>query len=401
MREYQIPTLGGEDWGDILRGLAQSCRRGRVLLVFDEISWLGFKDPTFLAKLKTAWDQHFKENPFLILILSGSQSTWIEKNILSSSGFVGRISYTLTLQELSLSDCNLFWGAKRDLISPHEKLKILSVTGGVPRYLEEIRPHLSAEENILKLCFHPEGFLFHEFEQIFSDLFSKRSIKYRKIVERLSEGDTDMEGIAKTLGRSKGGDIGGFLDDLINTGFVTRNYTWSLKKGRPTKLSRYRLNDNYTRFYLKAIAPYRHKIEMGLMDTLPPSFLSIMGFQFENLILARMNRLRLFNRLGIPSHEIVFSNPFFQTKTKQHRGCQVDLLIQTKFKTLYVCEIKFIGNEIDVSIVTEVQQKIKRLELPRNFSVRPVLIHVNGVSDSVIEKDFFSDIVNFGDLLKS
>lgn len=32
---------------------------------------------------------------------------------------------------------------------------------------------------------------------------------------------------------------------------------------------------------------------------------------------------------------------------------------------------------------------------------RPVLIHVNGVSDSVIEKEFFTNIVDFGNLLQS
>lgn len=400
MRDYHIPTLGGEDWGDLLRDLAQHCRTGRVLLVLDEISWLGFKDPTFLGKLKTAWDRSFKKNPHLVMILSGSQSTWIEKNILTSSGFVGRISYQLTLGELSLPECNLFWGSRKDSVSSYEKLKILSVTGGVPRYLEEMRPNLSAEENIRRLCFQPEGFLFHEFEQIFSDLFSKRSDKYKMIVERLADGDAVMEEIVKVLGRSKGGDIGQYLDDLCKTGFVTRDHTWSIQSAKTSKLSRYRLSDNYARFYLKTIAPNRHKIEAGLTSAFPPSWLGVMGLQFENLVLNRKNRLHLFDRLGIPDHEIVLSNPFFQTRTKQQGGCQIDLLIQTKFKTLYLCEMKFKGSEIDLGIVQEVQQKIERLQIPRNFSVRPVLIHVNGVSESVIGSDFFSHIIDFGELLE-
>ena len=54
-------------------------------ILFDEISWMGSKDPHFLGKLKNAWDQHFKKNPNLILILCGSASSWIEKNILSST----------------------------------------------------------------------------------------------------------------------------------------------------------------------------------------------------------------------------------------------------------------------------------------------------------------------------
>jgi uncharacterized protein len=106
-----------------------------VLLFFDEISWMGSKDPTFLGKRKNAWDLQFKKNDRLVFVVCGSASSWIEENLLSSTGFVGRISYRLTLEELPLPDCNRFWP---DSIATYEKFKILSVTGGVPKYLEEI-----------------------------------------------------------------------------------------------------------------------------------------------------------------------------------------------------------------------------------------------------------------------
>jgi hypothetical protein len=35
-----------------------------------------------------------------VFAVCGSASSWIEENLLSSTGFVGRISYTLTLEEL-------------------------------------------------------------------------------------------------------------------------------------------------------------------------------------------------------------------------------------------------------------------------------------------------------------
>ncbi|MBS0655597.1 MAG: ATPase, partial [Verrucomicrobia bacterium] len=162
MEELGIPRLPGNDWGDLFRDVANSCKGDRVLVVLDEISWMGAKDVTFLGQLKTAWDEHFTNNPHLIMILSGSQSTWIEENILASTGFVGRISYRLTLRELPLHVCNLFW-QRKEHISPYEKFKVLAVTGGVPRYLEEIQPHRSAEENIKQMCFESEGLLFNEF----------------------------------------------------------------------------------------------------------------------------------------------------------------------------------------------------------------------------------------------
>jgi len=33
----------------------------------------------------------------------------------------------------------------------------LSVTGGVPRYLEEVDPRVGAEENVRRLCFHADS----------------------------------------------------------------------------------------------------------------------------------------------------------------------------------------------------------------------------------------------------
>ncbi|WP_341812139.1 hypothetical protein [Wolbachia endosymbiont (group A) of Conops quadrifasciatus] len=70
---------------------------GKILLLFYEISWMGSKDPTFLGKIKNFWDIQLKNNNKLIFVVCGSASSWIEKNILSSTGFVGRISLTLTL----------------------------------------------------------------------------------------------------------------------------------------------------------------------------------------------------------------------------------------------------------------------------------------------------------------
>ena len=78
-------------------------------MVLDEITWMGSQDPTFLPKLKTAWDRYFKQNPQFVMILSGSNSAWISKNILSSTGFFGRVSLRLLLEELTLPECNMFW----------------------------------------------------------------------------------------------------------------------------------------------------------------------------------------------------------------------------------------------------------------------------------------------------
>ncbi len=51
-------------------------------------------------------------------------------------------------------------------------------------------------------------------------------------------------------------------------------------------------------------------------------------------------------------------------------------------------------------MIREVQAKIDRLNMPKGFSCIPILIHVNGVKDSVIESRFFKTIIDFGGFLK-
>lgn len=296
-----IRGIKSDDWGDIFWNLSQHLGQGRIILVFDEINWMGSLDSTFLSKLKTAWDEYFKPNPQIIFILSGSMSTWIEKNILSSTGFFGRISIDMTLDELPLYYCNQFWSPNADQVAPYEKFKVLTVTGGVPRYLEEINPKISAEENIRRLCFRKEALLFNEFERIFNDLFGKRSTSYKKIIRRLSQGLATQQQIADHLKIEKSGLISDYLADLEFTGYIARDYTWSLKTGNESKLSRYRLRDNYLRFYLKYIEPNRTKIE-NLKFRILPAWDSIMGIQFENLVLN--NRRAIFQILRIPSDPV-------------------------------------------------------------------------------------------------
>ncbi|MBS0656583.1 MAG: ATPase, partial [Verrucomicrobia bacterium] len=396
LQEYRLPIYKSDDWGDLFYELANVCKEGPVLIILDEITWMGSQDRTFLPKLKTAWDRHFKKNPNLVLILSGSNSSWINKNILSSTGFFGRISLRIMLDELSLSECNAFWQDWPGMISSYEKFKILSVTGGVPRYLEELRPDLTAEKNLYRLCFTSEGLLFNEFDQIFHDLFSKKGPFYKQIVTHLVNQNLNLSDLAQAIERPTGGDLSDAMDELVQSGFLSRDYCWSLEEKKRLGSSRYRVKDNYLRFYLKYILPYKEQIETGQLERLPPGWHSIMGLQFENLVVTNGPALR--KCLDISPDEVVFANPYLQTPRSRRAGCQIDYLVQTRFSCLYVFEVKFRQEPLGREVIDEMQQKLSVLKLPHGFSVRPILIHVNGVDESVRDSGFFARIIDFSEL---
>lgn len=392
-----------DDWSRLFGLLASETRSGKVVILFDEISWMGASDHLFLPKLKNAWDMEFKQNPELILILCGSVSSWIEKNILNSTGFMGRLSLLLNLEELPISECNLFLNSLGLKTSPYEKFKLLSVTGGIPRYIEEIKSQLSAEENIKKLCFTKSGILFREFNDIFSDIFTTRATTYKKIIESLMTGKKELREIAININMKIGGNVSEYLKDLLISGFIKRDYTWNIKDSKVSKFCHYRLADNYLRFYLKYIEPNRSQIESGLFEEQSlinlPGYNTIMGYQFENLVLN--NRKFIWNELGIYQEEIVTDNPYFQKEQIRKKSCQVDYLIQTKTNLLYLCEIKFYKSEVKSEVIGETKRKLDSLSLPRGFAVKPVLIHVNGVSEHLEDQDFYYKIIDFSKSLSS
>jgi hypothetical protein len=52
--------------------VAERVQSGKVLLFFDEISWMGSKEPTFLGKIQNSWNQRLKNNDNLVFVVCGS-----------------------------------------------------------------------------------------------------------------------------------------------------------------------------------------------------------------------------------------------------------------------------------------------------------------------------------------
>ena len=119
------------------------------------------------------------------------------------------------------------------------------------------------------------------------------------------------------------------------------------------KQSLYRICDPYIRFYLKLIEPQRNKIGMGGFDNATISslggFEAHIGLQLEQLLL--QNQKILLDSIGINPSDIVASGPFRQSSTTTKVGCQIDYLVQTTTKNLFICEFKFKRREIGMDII--------------------------------------------------
>lgn len=388
------PFVRVDNWFDAFRLLDKELggRRRKVVLL-DEISWMGRYAPGFAGELKAAWDRRFHERENLVVAICGSVSSWIAENILNNTGFVGRISRDVVLGELPLRDAVKFWGAAASRRSAMELLDVLSVTGGVPRYLEEVRPSLTALENIRRMCFLPDGTLFKDFKRIFADVFGPRTRLKGRILRAISGGSRNGAEIADAIGVGRGGTITDELLELELAGFVAKDGGMNPETATRMRTAQYRLSDNYTRFYLQYIEPRADEIEgrkykFATLESLP-RWSAVLGYQFENLVLANFDRLQ--ELLGIKGTEILSAAPWRKNGEGGKGGCQIDLLIQMP-QTVFVVEIKRrvrIGEEV----VDEVREKLRRIRFKGRKSIRTALVYCGELAPTVRGAGFFDFLV--------
>ncbi|PAW70562.1 MAG: hypothetical protein B9S38_07615 [Verrucomicrobiia bacterium Tous-C4TDCM] len=237
--------------------------------------------------------------------------------------------------------------------------------------------------------------LFHEFERIFHDIFTRRAATCREIVRTLVGGPKSLQQIGKALQRERGGSLGDSLTDLELAGFIRKERLFDPATGKTRPRDhRYRIADNYLRFYLKYIEPAKERVIKGLYQRAPVETLeawdTIMGFQFETLVLDSLDLV--FERLGLKNRAVLNAGPYAQGKTLRQQACQIDLMIRTR-QAIYVVEMKF-RRHTGIEVIDEVREKVARLKLPKSQSVRTVLIHTGELDPAIEASDYFDYLVN-------
>ena len=373
----------------------------RTVVLLDEVSWLGQYDKTFSGTLKIAWDNMFKKHDRLIFVVCGSVSTWIRDNIIDNKAFYGRRSLDLIVKELPLSECVRFWGDAATRIPTREIFDILAVTGGVPKYLEEINPALSAAENLRRMCFHPKSPLRVDFDEMFTDVITKQPSFTAKVLRALVDGPCSLTEIADKLGVVKSGNITDSLVQLVESGLLSVDGGKNPVTGTSVREQRYRIKDNYARFYLKYIEPVKDAIDSGAFVFSGLNALkgwpSVMGLAFESMVVNHVRDLLV--PLHLENALVTSAAPYVKKGSSKTgvAGCQIDLLIQTA-ESFCLVEIKRKAR-IGLEIIEEMKRKVAAFPSVRGKAVRTALVYDGDLDPVVPAQGYFDAVVSFDGLL--
>lgn len=252
----------------------------KIVLVIDELPYWAEKDEALLSVLQKYIDTVWNDKN-LKIILCGSALSFMEKKVLSEkSPLFGRRNSQIKLEAFNYLDAAKFVPN----YSNEDKAICYGITGGVAKYLSMIDSNKSIDENIVRLFFRTDGYLYDETRNLLTQEFSDISL-VNNIVEQIASGENALNIIAAKIGE-KAQTVLYSLEKLRNVGLIEKKKCITDKKNK--KKTQYVLKDYMFKFWYEFIPKATSVIEMGQGEiyytkVVKPALHSFMGSIFEEM----------------------------------------------------------------------------------------------------------------------
>jgi len=350
-----------ETWDEALGALVDAVDRAlaseperKIVLFFDETPWLDARQSGFLSALTYVWNRHFSRARYagVLVVVCGSAAAWVIRHVIGARGGLhNRVTEIICLPPFDLAETEAFFASRGVTLDRLQTLEVYMAFGGVPAYLGQVRTGMSAAQTINELGFTRGKYLSEEFERLFRSLFSRHH-NHVKIIRALAALPKGMsrEDVLSRAGLSAGGESSMFLRELEESGFIASIPAYRKK----TRGRFYRLVDEYSLFYLKWIEPVARAgiapidPQHWLKQSVTPPWLAWAGYAFEGICLKHVHRIKqALGIAGVLTREAswVWKPPLDSAE----RGAQIDLVIDRADRTINLCELKFVREELQLT----------------------------------------------------
>ena len=143
--------------------------------------------------------------------------------------------------------------------SAEDKAICYGVTGGVAKYLAMIDSSKSLDDNIKRLFFSTDGYLFDETKNLLTQEFADVTL-VNNVIEQVASGENVLNIIAAKV-REKDTTVLYSLEKLIDVGLVEKKKCITEEKNK--KKTQYVLKDHMFKFWYQFIPKAVSVIEMG------------------------------------------------------------------------------------------------------------------------------------------
>ncbi|MBQ9588385.1 MAG: ATP-binding protein [Bacteroidales bacterium] len=344
---------------DQLESWIETLRKGKKIIVVDELPWLDTVRSSFVAAFEHFWNDWASARNDIKLIVCGSATSWMTDNIINNRGGLhNRKTHQIYVAPFTLAESKQYFKAYGFRYGDKDVAECHMVMGGVAYYYSLMLPTESVAQNIDRLFFHSNGELSNEFENLYRSLF-KKSGDHIRIVTALASKNRGLtrKQLIEITTLNNNNKLTKNLDELEKCGFI-RSYTPFDGAKRDVL---FQLIDSYTLFYFHFIKGNNYHDEQLWTHSLNSArYRAWGGYAFEMLCLNHIMQIK--KALGISGIQSRVCSWIWKGD-EENQGAQIDLLIDRADQTVNVCEIKFARAEyrITKSDYENIENKIETL----------------------------------------
>ncbi len=338
----QLPLIQPRSWleaFELLRHCLEQLDKTREkrVLFFDEFPWLATRKSGFVAAFENFWNSYACRRRDLAIVVCGSAAAWMIRNIVNARGGLhNRLTRRIRLEPFHLNEVQQYLEYRKIRWDQYQTVLAYMAFGGIPHYLNLIRPGRSAAQCIDAECFQPEGMLRDEYHNLYASLFESYET-HEAVVKTLSTtwtGLTRDQLIAKA-GLTSGGGVTKAIEELALSGFITE--TVALDKR--SKGSVWRISDEFSVFYWHWMHS-KASTNSWLRESSGRRYETWCGYAFESLCLKHASAIRA--AIGIADVQTQVASWRYSAKPNSNEeGAQIDLLIDRADRCINICEIKY------------------------------------------------------------
>ena len=350
----------------------------RCTIFIDELPCFDTPRSGFIQAFSHFWNTWGQKHPQVLLIVCGSATTWMIKNIIDSHGGLhNRITHEIHLRPFTLNETESMLQSMQIHWDRLSILQIYMIMGGIPYYLSLLQKGESIVQAIDRLYFSANANLQSEYKRLFASLFREPEpyLEIMRILSTSRKGITREEMI-KALVKKDNGHLSEYLQNLIKCDFI-RYYFVKTKKVRKTN-GLYQLTDFFTIFHNTFLTRpindehyWSHNLQTPLMNTW-------LGLAFERVCMAHIPQIK--RCLGIDRIGTEYYS--WRSKTSEN-GSQIDLLIERADRIINLCEIKYSTTPYSIDKSEEMKLRIRQSDFAEEtgtkYAIFPTMITTYGI----------------------
>lgn len=324
----------------------------RCIVFLDELPSMDTQRSGFIRALGYFWNSWASLQDNLTLIVCGSATSWMIRNIINDKGGLhDRITHELHLHPFTLKETEQYLKSRR---FKWERLNILQAymaLGGVPYYLSLLRHTESFASNIDRLFFGNEEELRREYKRLYSTLFQSPE-SYMAIVNALAKVKSGLtrDELIKALGQDSSGALSGKLEDLINCDVIRKYLIHNKTTKRNSAI--YQLMDFYSLFYLTFVARAEVETDYWSNHIGTSEVNAWLGMSFERVCMAHVPQIKQ------ALHIDRISTQFYSWRSRNStQKAQIDMILDRADGIINLFEMKY--SETDFRLDTDEAKKLR------------------------------------------